>query len=507
MTCVRRAISIGVGIAIALGSVATLHAAVVGSGTAGSCTESALDTVLASNPATVSFNCGAAPITITLTTEKTISASSTIDGGNLVTLDANNAVRHIHVAGSGTSVTLRNLIIVNGNGSVGLNSTGGAVYSQAGTSLVVDTVTFSNNHSLNGGGAIGAYGSSFTATASTFANNSATSVGAGGGAIESNGGTVVTIVNSTFSGNGNGVSGSGAAIEVENAAAATITNSTFSANNGNGAVEADSGVTITLRDTIIAGTVNGPNCRVFSTGVIVDGGNNLQFGGNIAASCGAAVTDANPLLGALANNGGTTQTQALGAGSPAIDAGNDATCATTDQRGIARPLGLHCDIGAFEAPVATVAPTITNGPPPGGTTGGVYNFTYTASGTGPITYSVTAGVLPPGLTLSAAGSITGTPTQSGTFNGTVSASNGTLPDATQAFSIVIASPAPPTIEPAPTLGLWATMLLLFCVAAIGIRVSRVRVRASRRSNEGRPTRGASSAASSRFMKDGCSRRA
>ncbi len=63
----------------------------------------------------------------------------------------------------------------------------------------------------------------------------------------------------------------------------------------------------------------------------------------------------NPLLGPLANNGGPTQTHALLAGSPAIDAGNPATpgsggnaCEATDQRGYARPAGLACDIGAYE---------------------------------------------------------------------------------------------------------------------------------------------------------------
>jgi len=56
-------------------------------------------------------------------------------------------------------------------------------------------------------------------------------------------------------------------------------------------------------------------------------------------------------LSPLANNGGFTQTMVLGAGSPAIDAGNNATCASTDQRGVKRPQGPHCDMGAYEAPV------------------------------------------------------------------------------------------------------------------------------------------------------------
>jgi hypothetical protein len=55
-----------------------------------------------------------------------------------------------------------------------------------------------------------------------------------------------------------------------------------------------------------------------------------------------------PKLGPLLDNGGRTFTQALLAGSPAIDKGSDALCKETDQRGAKRPQGTHCDIGAFE---------------------------------------------------------------------------------------------------------------------------------------------------------------
>ncbi len=57
-------------------------------------------------------------------------------------------------------------------------------------------------------------------------------------------------------------------------------------------------------------------------------------------------TDA--LLGPLADNGGPTLTHALGAGSPAIDAADAGACPATDQRGVARPQGAGCDVGAFE---------------------------------------------------------------------------------------------------------------------------------------------------------------
>jgi hypothetical protein len=69
------------------------------------------------------------------------------------------------------------------------------------------------------------------------------------------------------------------------------------------------------------------------------------------------ITGLDPLLGALRDNGGSTQTQALLHGSPAIDAGQQPFCPdangspiTTDQRSLTRPAGSACDIGAFEYP-------------------------------------------------------------------------------------------------------------------------------------------------------------
>ena len=85
-------------------------------------------------------------------------------------------------------------------------------------------------------------------------------------------------------------------------------------------------------------------------------------------------------------------------------------------------------------------PLITSAAPLGGAVGIVYSHTYTATGDTPITYSVTTGALPAGLTLSSAGVISGTPTAGGTFNGTVTATNGVNPDDTQTFSIAINAP-------------------------------------------------------------------
>ena len=57
----------------------------------------------------------------------------------------------------------------------------------------------------------------------------------------------------------------------------------------------------------------------------------------------------------LADNGGPTETIALVPGSPAIDAADGTNCPPTDQRGITRPQGAGCDIGAFELEVPSVS--------------------------------------------------------------------------------------------------------------------------------------------------------
>jgi hypothetical protein len=85
---------------------------------------------------------------------------------------------------------------------------------------------------------------------------------------------------------------------------------------------------------------------------------------------------------------------------------------------------------------ATVAPQITSAAPPAAATVGVpYTFTSVATGTAPITF--TASGLPDGLQMNAAGALSGTPLATGNFAGTITAANGTLPNATQPFSIVV----------------------------------------------------------------------
>ena len=72
---------------------------------------------------------------------------------------------------------------------------------------------------------------------------------------------------------------------------------------------------------------------------------------------------ADAVVGPLANNGGPTRTHALLAGSPAIDAYSDCF-GPRDQRGVARPQGVRCDIGAFEREPTQEQPGGGQPPPP-----------------------------------------------------------------------------------------------------------------------------------------------
>jgi VCBS repeat-containing protein len=88
-----------------------------------------------------------------------------------------------------------------------------------------------------------------------------------------------------------------------------------------------------------------------------------------------------------------------------------------------------------------VPPAITSAPPPAFVSvNAPYNHTFTATGSPIPTFSITAGMLPPGLTLSSSGLLSGVPTTPGTYNITVAASNGAGLAATQSFSIKVNGP-------------------------------------------------------------------
>ncbi len=93
----------------------------------------------------------------------------------------------------------------------------------------------------------------------------------------------------------------------------------------------------------------------------------------------------------------------------------------------------------------------TTSPLPNGTVGTVYSQIFaTANGTAPYTFTTAGGAVPPGLTLSTAGVLTGTPTQSGTYNFALQATDSLGATAAKAFVVNIA-PGPPSITTAPNL--------------------------------------------------------
>jgi len=102
---------------------------------------------------------------------------------------------------------------------------------------------------------------------------------------------------------------------------------------------------VLLQNTIVA--YNGTtNC---DGGVMTSNGYNLEDANTCGFSATGDITDTNPLLGPLADNGGDTLTHALLGGSPAIDNGTCVAGITTDQRGVTRPQGGTCDMGAYES--------------------------------------------------------------------------------------------------------------------------------------------------------------
>ena len=82
---------------------------------------------------------------------------------------------------------------------------------------------------------------------------------------------------------------------------------------------------------------------------LISNGYNLSSDASCDFTNTGDIVNTDPLLGPLQDNTGPTFTHELLGGSPAVDAGTNIGCPATDQRGIARPIGASCDIGAYEA--------------------------------------------------------------------------------------------------------------------------------------------------------------
>jgi hypothetical protein len=118
---------------------------------------------------------------------------------------------------------------------------------------------------------------------------------------------------------------------------------------------------LTVEDVLLAGNTGGNCGGAVSAEGFVSQGHNLSSDGSCPALTGPGdLKKTAAKVGPLQDNGGPTLTHALLDGSPAIDAGGAANCPPTDQRGISRPQGPTCDIGAYEwqptTPYLHVAP-------------------------------------------------------------------------------------------------------------------------------------------------------
>jgi hypothetical protein len=203
MRAVLRALGMAAAIAVASASAAravcvapigpadvSQPTAVVGNGTAASCTEAVLAAAIAGG-GIVTFDCGPAPVTIAITSAKAVTADTVVDGGDLVTLDGGDASRIFTLPSSfergWPTLTVQRLRFTRGSSvAVGGGDTsrgGGAIWVLGGSLRVVESVFDDNHGPATGqdvaGGAIYSVGvGSVTVVDSTFTNNSASSGGA-----------------------------------------------------------------------------------------------------------------------------------------------------------------------------------------------------------------------------------------------------------------------------------------------------------------------------------------
>jgi hypothetical protein len=116
---------------------------------------------------------------------------------------------------------------------------------------------------------------------------------------------------------------------------------------------ATSGDHMALQNTIVANSSRGGNCAGGSPAAITDAGHDLSFPDTTCPGI-----NGDPKLLTFDSYGGPTETLGLASGSAAIDQvpATGAGCPATDQRGVTRPQGSGCDIGAFEfaAPQITI---------------------------------------------------------------------------------------------------------------------------------------------------------
>lgn len=304
-----------------------------------------------------------------LTIARTVIAGNTGEIGGGLASDSGPASLVDSTIGDNSGSGIDNFGALTVVGSTISRNTGAGMFNDLRGTLVVSDSTIAGNadSGANNRGALSLSGS-------TISGNTAQQDGGG----IANTGTLVA-VNSTISGNSSPGNGGGIANGARSAALNNVTianNVADSFGDGladGGGVYNGAGGTVSLKNSMIAANVDmsaGASAAVHPdcSGPFVSLGHNL-IGDRAGGACGgladgvggdlvgdrAGAGPLDPQLGPLQGNGGPSATHALLPGSPAIDAGSPLapgcagdSCAATDQRGVARPQGPRCDIGAYE---------------------------------------------------------------------------------------------------------------------------------------------------------------
>jgi len=278
--------------------------------------------------------------------------------------------------------TLSNVKIYSNAITSGTINKGGGVYLNAPSSITNSSI-YSNTVTGGNGGGIYIAGNGFDVdlTASSVYSNTVNgaSQGKGGGIYLGpslgEGPSNINVLNSTLSGNqatdsGGGLFAQQGTVRLNNATIANNTSDSDNSAGGDGGGYAGGTATFIIQNTLIATNLDAttpnavsdaPDCSPDSAFVLNNDYNLIgdDTGCSWTAGANDVINPATANIGALANNGGATLTHKLltsPSNSPAIDAGNDvdgcqdrfAVTLTTDQRGMTRPQGTACDIGAFE---------------------------------------------------------------------------------------------------------------------------------------------------------------
>ena len=235
------------------------------------------------------------------------------------------------------------------------NYSGGGMYNTS-SSPTLANVTFSRNSATDGGGVYN-YSSSPTLDTVTFSRNSANYYGGG---MYNEDSSSPTLGNITFSRNS---ATDGGGMYNEDSSSPTLANVTFSGNSANyyGGGMFNTSSSPVLTNTILWGDSALTGTTIYNTAASTP---TLAFsdiqncGGSSgwAIACGAdggGNIDADPLFVNAADDN-----LRLSSGSPAIDAGTNAGCPAFDMDGIARPVGLACDMGAYERPYYVYLPLV-----------------------------------------------------------------------------------------------------------------------------------------------------